>query len=189
MTWPLGLLVLVVALGGLTVMVTVRVSRALRRAARSVAEQTRVTSRAYAPGALGESARLRRELARAQQSVRSSLGAARAAHAPVGDVPALLRRIEAAAARVDAELRMVESVRDPAGRSVALAGPRSRAQALITSADDLAAGLAAASAAGAADLAMLQAECAIEAEVLRSAAGPADGPTKPRPVGRRQSAT
>lgn len=169
MTCLLGLFGFVVVVGGLTVIVVVRVSRAVRRGTRTLAERARMTSRGYAPGSMGEAARLRRDLARAQASVRAGLGVARTMHAPVGDVPSLLRRIERVATGVDAELRLVESVREAGRRSAALVAPRSRALALIAAADDLAAGLAAAAGAVAADMSMLQAECAIEAEALRAA--------------------
>ncbi len=149
--------------------VTVRVSRAVRRRAGAVTMRAKVVARGYAPGAMGEAARLRRELERARLSVRSGLSIARVTRAPIGDVPALLKRIEAAAVSVDAELRMVESMRDRSRMAAALEGPRSRAVALVAAADDLTAGLVAASGAGGADMSLLQAECAIEAEALRAA--------------------
>ena len=171
MIWVLGLLVFVVAVGGLAVVVIVQLSRALRTGLRSVADQARSGSRQYALGSVGEAARLRRDLTRSQQSVRTALAAARAAQSPVGEVPALLRRLAPAVTNVIAELQMVEAMRDPQRRALALDGPRSRARALITAADDLTAGLVAASAAGAADLSLLQAECAMEVEVLKAAGG------------------
>ena len=171
MIWVLGLMVLVVAVGGLAVVVIVQLSRAVRAGLRSVADQTRAGSRQYAIGSVGEAARLRRDLTRSHQSVRSALDAARTAQAPVGEVPALLRRLEPAVTSVGAELRMVEAMRDPERRALALDGPRSRARALINAADDLTAGLVAAASAGAADLSLLQAECAMEVEVLKAAGG------------------
>jgi hypothetical protein len=153
--------------------------------------RARTVARGYVPGAVGEAARLRRQLERSRDAVRGGLGVARVTAAPVGDVPSLLRRIDAAAVSVDAELRMVEAMRDRPRVSEALSGPRSRALALIAAADDLAAGLLAASSAGAGDMSLLQAECAIEAEALRAAGGhlreaglPAD-PTDPAPAQNR----
>ncbi len=157
MTWPLGFFVLVGVLGGLAVAMTIRVGQVVRDKARVLA-----------PGSLGEVARLRRDLAGSRQSVRSSLAVARTAHAPLGDVPALLRRIEVAAVDVEAELRMVQAMRDPGTRTEAMAGPRARALALIAAADDLAAALVSAAAARADDLSTLRAECALEAEALRA---------------------
>jgi hypothetical protein len=152
-----------------TVMLVVRAVQAVRRRARELGERIGVTARAYAGGPAAEVARLRRELDRSVAGARRALHAARAVDAPVGDVPALLVRLELAARAVDGELRMLDGQRDPARVSAQLAGPRSRAQAVIESAAALVDGLLAAAGHSADDLAVLQAECAIEADALRAA--------------------
>jgi hypothetical protein len=160
----------------LTLMLAVRAARAVRRRVRVLGERLGMTARAYAGGPSGEVARLRREMDRSVAGARRALGAARAVDAPVGDVPALLARLELAARAVDAELRMLDAHQDHSRVAVQMAGPRSRAQAVTESAMTLVDGLLEAAGHGADDLAVLQAECAIEADALRAARRAASSP-------------
>lgn len=156
----------------LTGMLVVRVVRGVRRRVQLVRERLGLAARAYAGGVAGEVARLRREVDRSVTGARRALTAARAVDAPVGDVPSLLARLELAARAVDGELRMVEAQSDRARALAALAGPRSRALAVVESAASLVDGLLDAAGHRADDLAVLQAECAIEADALRAARRP-----------------
>jgi hypothetical protein len=159
-----------------TVMLVVRAARAVRRRMVVVGERVGVTARAYAGGTSGEVARLRREMDRSVAGARRALGAARAVDAPVGDVPALLARLELAARGVDGELRMLDAQRDRVRVAAQISGPRSRALAVIESAATLVDGLLEAAGHRADDLALLQAECAIEADALRAARRAAGSP-------------
>jgi hypothetical protein len=147
-----------------------RAVRALRRTAVGWRERAELTARSHGVGPVAEAARLRRELERSLGGARRALTAARAVDAPIGDVPSLLARLELAARSVDAELRLLEAQPDRDRVAAGLTGPRSRAQAILGSAADLVDGLLHAAGHEAAELAALQAACAIEAEALRSAA-------------------
>jgi hypothetical protein len=135
----------------------------------AVGERLRLTATTYAGGTNGEIATLRRDVERSVTGARRALRAARAVDAPVGDVPALLARLELAARAVDGELRMLEAQPDRSRVSAGLAGPRSRAHAVVDSAATLVDGLLEAAGYRDEDLAVLQAECAIEADALRAA--------------------
>lgn len=153
--------------------ITLLLLRRLVRAARLQVQTVRGTAglalrAATGGGPLGEVARLRQELSRAVKGARRALRAARAVDAPEGDVASLLARLELAAHEVDGELRMLETQLDHRRVAAALAGPRSRAQAVIDSGADLVDALLAGAERGASDLSLLQAECAIEADALRS---------------------
>ena len=100
---------------------------------------------------------------------RRALAAARAIQSPVGDVPSLLARLELAARAVDGELRVLEAQSDTARIGTQLAGPRSRAEVISSSAARLVDGLLQAAAHDAEELSLLQTACAIEADALRSA--------------------
>lgn len=155
----------------LTAMVVLRAVRGVRRRVRRLQERIGLAARAYARGASGEVAKLRQELDRALTGARRALGAARAVDAPVGDVPSLLARLELAARAVDGELRMLEAQPDGARVRTQLVGPRSRAQAVIDSAAALVDGLLDSAGHWSGDLAVLQAECAVESEALRAVRG------------------
>ncbi len=150
------------------VVVMVRAVRAVRRSALAAADRVALTARSLAIGPTGELARLRRDLASSLAALHRAVGVARAGGTPLGDVPGLLARLELAAGTVDAQLRLLESLRDPARVQAGLAAPRSEALAVITSARDLADGLLASAARVVPDLAVLQAECAIESDALRA---------------------
>jgi hypothetical protein len=155
----------------LWVMLVVRLLRGARRRALVVRERMGLAARAHAGGPSGEVARLRRDMDRALTSARRALRAAREVDAPVGDVPPLLARLELTARSVDGELRVLDAQPDRTRLRVALPGPRSRALAVIDACASLVDGLLDAAGYRGADLAALQAECAIEAEALRAAAG------------------
>ena len=91
-------------------------------------------------------------------------------HAPVGDVRSLLGRLELAARSVDGELKVLESQPDRSRVAAQLAGPRARAEVIISSAAQLVDGLLNAAGHDADELSLLQAACAIEADALRAAA-------------------
>jgi hypothetical protein len=152
-----------------SVMLVVRAFRAVRRRVLVVGERLGLTARAYAGGPTGEVARLRRELDRSLAGARRALAAARSLDAPVGDVPALLSRLELTARAVDGELRMLDAHQDRSRLLASLHGTRSRALAVIEAAAALVDGLLEAAGHGGDDLAVLQAECEIEAEALRAA--------------------
>jgi hypothetical protein len=166
-------LLTVLVLGGTAVVLTRRAVLAVQCRAAELRAATALTARTYTFGPSGEVARLRRDLYRSIVSVRRALDVATATRAPVGDVPSLLARLEMAADTVDGELRLLETMRDPRQVSAALAGPRSRAQALMSAAADLSQGLLHAAGGLAVDVSWLQAECGIEAEALRAAGPPA----------------
>lgn len=170
MEWVLAVLGVLALTGALGVVLVMRVLRALRQRARAVADRAGLRARAtLGVGASAELARCRRELAEAVTGLRRALAVAHDHDTPVGDVPALLRRLEAAAEAVDGELRVIEALRDPRRIAAVLPGPRTRAAAIIESADDLARALAEAGAGASADVATLRAECTLEAQALREA--------------------
>jgi hypothetical protein len=146
-----------------------RAVRGVRRRMQALRERAELTARAHSGHPTAEAARLRRDLERSLHGARRALAAARTVQAPVGDVPSLLARLELAARGIDAELRMVEAQPDQSRIPTQLAGPRSRARAVIDSASALVDGLLASTGHAAEDLSMLQAACGIEAEALRAA--------------------
>ncbi len=165
------LLAILVALGlgsCAAVMILRRAAAAANRRWRAVRDRAGLTARSYVGGPGGDVARLRRDMDRALAASRSALATARSVGAPIGDVPLLLGRLDLAARAVDAELRVLESHADRSRVSAALAGPRSRADAVMSSAADLVDGLLHATGYDAQQLAVLQAECAIEADALRA---------------------
>lgn len=146
-----------------------RAVRVARRRVERLADRARLTARTYGAGPSAEVARLRRDMDRSLSGARRALAASRAVHAPVGDVPSLLARLELAARAVDAELRVLESQPDPARAAAQLEGPRSRARLVASSAAQLVDGLLAAAGHDADDLTLLQTACTIEADALRAA--------------------
>jgi hypothetical protein len=167
------ILLVVLAMLIVSTLVTLLVLRRLVCAARVQVQAVRGTAglalrAATGGGALGEVARLRQEMSRAVKGARRALRAARAVDAPEGDVASLLARLALAAHEVDGELRLLETQPDHRRVAAALPGPRSRARAVIDSAADLVDALLAGAERGASDLSLLQAECAIEADALRS---------------------
>lgn len=149
--------------------------RAVSRRVACVRDRARLAARSYAGGTAGEVARLRRDLERAVTAARKALAVADAIDAPVGDVPSLLARLELAAHGVDGELQLLETQPDPARVAAALDGPRGRASALTEAAGRLVDGLLDAAGSAAVDVALLQAECALEAEALRATRRPSPG--------------
>lgn len=166
----LAALVLVAFVTCSGVVIALLALRALRRAVSPAVDRAGVALQARTRGLAGEVARLRRDLDAAVRRGGRSLAVAGAVHAPVGDVPALLDRIESAARDLDAELRAVGSVANPARAAALLAGTRHRVAELVAAADDVAEGVARAAAPGSADIAELRAACAAEAEALREGA-------------------
>ena len=172
MEWLVAALVMMSFAGCATVAVAVRVIRAVRRRALALSARAGLTARACTAGPAGEVARLRRDVHRALSDASRALAVARVTDTPVGDVPSLLTRLEMAGSGIDGELRMLETLRDPARITSAIEGPRSRARAMVAAASDLTTGLLTAAGDGAVDMSLLQAECALEAEALRAARRP-----------------
>lgn len=164
----LAVLAVCVVIIGAVVVVVRRGVAAARRRVSAMRERAGLTARSYAGGPAGEVARLRRGMDRSLSSCRRALATARSVQAPVGDVPSLLGRLDLAASAVDAELRLLEAQPDRARVAAALCGPRSRAEAVLSSAATLIEGLLHATGYDADNLSVLQAECAIEAEGLRA---------------------
>lgn len=174
----------ILAFSSLCIVVLVRRAvRAARRRIRRLADRARLTARAHGVGPCAEVARLRREMERSLDGARRALGAARAVHAPVGDVPSLLARLELAARAVDGELRVLEAQSDGARIATQLAGPCSRAKVISSSAALLVDGLLHATAFDVEELTLLQTACAIEADALRALGTQVDA------EGMRQAAT
>ena len=147
-----------------------RAALALSRKVDNARDRALLLARAYGGGPVAEVARLRREITRSVSGAHRALDAARAVGSPVGDVPALLARLELAAQSVDGELRVLEAHPDAARRAAQLAGPRSRAVVICSSAARLSDGLLQAAGHDGQELGLLQAACAIEADSLRAAA-------------------
>jgi hypothetical protein len=147
-----------------------RAVRAAWRKIKQISDRARLTARAYGVGPSAEVAKLRREMARSLDGAGRALAAARAVGSPVGDVPSLLARLELAARAVDGELQVLEAQHDGARVADQLAGPRSRAEVITSSATHLVDGLVQAAGHDAEELSLLQAACAIEADALRSLA-------------------
>jgi hypothetical protein len=176
-----------VALSWFCLLVLVRrAALAARRRIRSLADQTRLTARAYGVGPAAEVARLRREMERSLDGARRALAAARTVQSPVGDVPSLLARLELAARGVDGELRVLEAHSDRGRIATQLARPRSRAEAICSSAAALVDGLLQAAAHDVEELTLLQTACAIEADALRVAGSPPTGARRGRATADRQ---
>ncbi|MDQ1585677.1 MAG: hypothetical protein QOH80_1042, partial [Actinomycetota bacterium] len=109
----MALLVMTVVLVGTGVVLTRRAVRAVRRHALRVLARLGLAARAQTLGSFGEVARVRRDLHRSMTSARRALAIAQSTGAPVGDVASLLVRMEMAAGSVDAELQLLETLRDP----------------------------------------------------------------------------
>jgi hypothetical protein len=172
----------IVALSSLCLWVLVRRAvRAARREVRRLGDRARLTARAYGVGPAAEVARLRREMGRSLEGAGRALAAARAVQSPVGDVPSLLARLELAARAVDGELSVLEAQHDGTRIAAQLAGPRSHAEVINSSAAQLVDGLLQAAGHDVEELSLLQTACAIEADALRSTC-------QPRPAARRQVA-
>jgi hypothetical protein len=167
MTTLVVLLAMLLVFAGIGVWMLRRLVLAASSRARAVSGQAALVLRASSVGPLGEAARLRHEMTRAVKGVRRALRAARAVDAPEGDVASLLARLELAAHEVDGELRMLEGQHDRRRVAAALAGPRTRARAVIDAAGDLVDALLAGADRAASDLSLLQVECSIEADALR----------------------
>jgi hypothetical protein len=152
--------------------------RAAHRRLVRLRDRAQLVARAHGVGPDAELARLRRDLERSLSGARHALAAAQAVHAPVGDVPSLLARLELAARSVDGELRVLESQPDRSRVAAALDGPRSRVVVITASAAQLVDGLLHATGHDTAELTLLQTACAIEADALRSLGDP----SHPRPA-------
>ncbi len=142
--------------------------RALRSRLTVLRDAAGLRARAYGVGPAAEVARLRREMERSLGGARRALAAARAVHAPVGDVRSLLGRLELAARGVDAELRVLEAQPDRSRVPAGLDTARVRAGMVTTAAAELVDGLLHAAGHRDDELALLHATCAVEAEALRS---------------------
>jgi hypothetical protein len=156
--------------------------RVVRRRLVRLRDRAQLVARARGIGPQAEVARLRRELDRSLAGARRALAAAQAVQAPVGDVRSLLARLELAARSVDGELRMLASQPEPTRVAAQLDGPRSRVEIITTSAGQLVDGLLHAAGHDTDEITLLQAACAIEADALRSLAGPGR-PRRPGPAG------
>ncbi len=167
----LGLLLFVLpaTVVALVVVLLVRAVGAARTRVHATAESARLRARAFALGPAAEVARLRLELRAAIDAVGQALAGALAARWPVGDTPMLVRRLEAAAAGVDAQLRVLELERDPRRLAGALPRLRERASTVAGSAAALRLALLESGLrTGEDELASLRADCAIEADALRA---------------------
>jgi hypothetical protein len=142
--------------------------RGVRRRVLALSDRAQLAARARGVGPAAEVARLRRDMDRSLAGARRALAAAQAVHAPVGDVPSLLARLELAARSVDGELRVLESQPDRSRVASQLAGPRSRVEVITGSSAALVDGLLHAAGHDSGDLALLQTACSIEADALRS---------------------
>jgi hypothetical protein len=172
--------VAIMALSSLCVVLLVRRAvRAARRRITRLSERARLTAHAYGVGPTAEVARLRREMERSLSGTRRALAAARAVQAPVGDVPSLLARLEHPAPPHHPHHPQHDAQSDASRIMTQLAGPRSRAEAISSSAAQLVDGLLHATAYDVEELSLLQTACDIEADALR----PAD---PLRPEGRPQ---
>jgi hypothetical protein len=168
--WLLAVLAVLALCTGAMVVAALLIVRAVRRRVSPVVDRAGVALLARAPGASGEVARLRRDLDDAVRRGRRAVSIARSIGGSVGDVPGLLNRIEVAAADVNAELRAVSAVADPARRAALLDGPRRRVAELMAAADDLAEAVAYAAAEPRSDISELRSDCVTEAEALREGA-------------------
>jgi hypothetical protein len=167
------IVVTILALSALcTLLLIRRAVRAARRRLARLSDRAWLTARAHGVGPTAEVARLRREMDRSLNGARRALAAARAIQSPVGDVPSLLARLELAGRAVDGELRVLEAQADMSRIEAQLAGPRSRAEAISSSAAQLVDGLLQATAYDAQELSLLQTACGIEADALRSTGRP-----------------
>jgi hypothetical protein len=163
-----------------SVVVIRRAVRAVRRRVFALRDRAQLVARAYGVGPAAEVARLRRDMDRSLGGARRALAATQAVHAPVGDVPSLLARLELAARAVDGELRVLESQPDRARVAAQLAGPRSRVEVITGSAAALVDGLLHAAGHDSAELTLLQTACSIEADALRSLDRPGVAAEQPR---------
>jgi hypothetical protein len=170
MEWLLALLGVLVVLFCIFVGLTVLAVRAVGRVVVPMVERAGRALSARSPGAGGAIARLRRDLEEAVRRGRRALVIANGLGGPVGDVPALLDRIETAAADVAAELQVISAVADPARQARLLSSAERRVGELVAAADDLAEAVAFAAAEARSDLGELRSDCAAEAEALREGA-------------------
>jgi hypothetical protein len=154
---------------------TLRLTRSVRRRALGVRQRVGLLTRSQGHGPAGEVARLRRDLDRSLAGARQALEVSRGLGAPVGDVPSLLPRLEAAARAVDGELRLLETQPDPHRVAVALPGPRRRAHDLAAAAADVVDGLVEAAAHGEPEVRRLRDDCSVESRALREVRRPTLG--------------
>jgi hypothetical protein len=167
MEWLLAIVAVLVVLFCAFVGLTLLAVRAVGRAVVPMVERAGLAVSARAPGASGDMARLRRDVDEAVRRGRRALAVANALGSPVGDAPALLSRIETAAADISGELRAISAVADPARRAALLSAAKPRVVALVEATDDLAEAVAQGAAEARTDLRELRADCAAEAEALR----------------------
>jgi hypothetical protein len=172
MQTPLVVLAVLLFCSCATVLVVRSTVRAARRRWLTLRDRAQLVARAHGVGPTAEVARLRRDMERSLAGARRALAAAQDVQAPVGDVRSLLARLELAARSVDGELRVLESQPDRARLLAGLAGPRSRAELITSSAAKLVDGLVHAAGHNSAELTLLQTACAIEADALRSLEDP-----------------
>ncbi|KWX04758.1 hypothetical protein TH66_06130 [Carbonactinospora thermoautotrophica] len=152
----------------LAVYLTRRLAVAARARAGELADRARTRATALAgQGVTAEAARLRLELRTALDSTRRALAAAQAAGWPVGDAPSLVRRLERAAAEVDARLRILGSERGPAWAADQLPRLRQQVRTVTESCGELRAGLSRHGLdVGDAELNHLREDCRIEGQAL-----------------------
>lgn len=181
----LVVLVILMICSVISVVVVRRAVRAVRRRVLVLSDRASLVARAHGVGPVADVARLRRDMDRSLAGARRALAAAQAVHAPVGDVPSLLARLELAARSVDGELRVLESQPDRSRVAAQLAGPRSRVEVITGSAAALVDGLLHAAGHDAAELTLLQTACSIEADALRSL----ERQMRPRPSAQRPRVT
>jgi hypothetical protein len=186
-----GLLVLAgltaLALCGVGVWLTVRVTRRVRRALPNAVDRVGSRARAFVPGPAGQVARARCEVRASLQRVRAAWGVAAAGGLPVGDTAAVLTELDRAVTALDARLRVIGTLVSPGSTrygGAALRRPGSevltssrafttaleQARSLTGAADHLADALLDVVAAAGSDVSDVATRCSIEATALRQAA-------------------
>ena len=147
-----------------------RLARLLRRRLRASPALRAAQAWAAPPGPRRRAAGLRRELASTAHATRRALAVVAAAHAPIGELPHLARRLERLAGTLDAELRLLAAEPDPEELARVLPAAESRVADVAHLARTIRrAASAALGASTAAELAPLQAE--VERELAAVAAG------------------
>ncbi len=164
-----GLMLVVLGLlTGTAVVLTVLAVRAVVAAVRPPADRARLRARAYGFGPSAGAARLRLDLHAAVAASGRTLAVARTHGWPLGDAPALHRRLSDAARGLDGQLRAAGSEPDPRRAAAAVAAIRGGVAAVVTGAGELRDGLLAAGRRlDSAELHALERDCALESRALR----------------------
>ncbi len=120
-------------------------------------------------GSSREIARMRLRVRQAMSSTERSLAAARAAHEPVGELPAIVASLRHAGKALDRQLRLAQSDPDPAVQHTIATALAPQVEQLVRTASDVRQAAAQTSATmSAADLDPLAADLTTEAAVLKT---------------------